>query len=335
MAKKLVVQRNLRRSPGGGAPYLKYLVFSALGLIFLVVITPYLLRDKSREGSKKMPVPERGTITKELPQQAQQQPAQQQPAPQNSNESATTATPPESVVPALPGTSTPPEAGRQQQAQPAPAPPQNPVSGSQQATPPQTQPAPAPAQEETGVTGQRKTSPPEAENKLQPAAPEETAAPAQPAEKPETSQKLLFPKANSSEGAAAEPGNQRAKAAAQTGGKAHGAKKAYTAKQAHKAKKPPCVKPKPRVCTKDGESYSVQVGSVFRDLKQAESTQKRLAAKGYRASVHRVPCSGYLVVTSPSSRSKAYTLQTQMSSAGLRNTKVVGICAKPAQAGQH
>ncbi len=330
MAKKLIVQRNLRRSQGGGAPYLKYLVFSALGLIFLVVITPYLLRDKSRETAKKMPVPERGTITKELPQQAQQQPAQQQPAPQNANESATAGTPPESVVPPLPGASTPPESGRQQQSQPAPAPAQNPASASQQATPPQTQPAPA--QGETGVTAPRETSPPEAANKLQPAAPEKTTTPVQPAEEPETSQKLLFPKGNSA--AAAEPGNPRAKAAAQTGGKAQRAKKTYTAKQAHKPKKPPCVKPKPRVCAKSSESYSVQVGSVFRDLKQAVSTQKRLAAKGYRASVHRAPCSGYLVVTSPSSQSSAYTLREQMNSEGLKNTKVVGFCPKPTQAGQ-
>jgi hypothetical protein len=71
MQKKLVLRRNLRRGGGSGQRYLKYLAISAVSLIFLVIVTPYLLKQKSNESNKR-PVPAKGEVTKELPKQPEQ-----------------------------------------------------------------------------------------------------------------------------------------------------------------------------------------------------------------------------------------------------------------------
>ncbi|MGO9021102.1 MAG: SPOR domain-containing protein [Syntrophobacteraceae bacterium] len=70
MRKKLVLQRNLRKGGGGGQPYLKYLVISAVCLIFLVLITDHYFKGKTKDLSKT-PLPERGAITKEVPKQSE------------------------------------------------------------------------------------------------------------------------------------------------------------------------------------------------------------------------------------------------------------------------
>ncbi len=66
MQKKVFLQRNLRRGGGSGPPYMKYLMISAVCLVLLVLIGPYLFKGKNKEVTKR-PVPERGTITKEVP----------------------------------------------------------------------------------------------------------------------------------------------------------------------------------------------------------------------------------------------------------------------------
>jgi len=71
MQKKLVLRRNLRKGGGGGPPYLRYLVIAAVSLAFLVIITPYLVKQKGNEVNKR-PVPEKGAITKELPKLPEQ-----------------------------------------------------------------------------------------------------------------------------------------------------------------------------------------------------------------------------------------------------------------------
>jgi hypothetical protein len=68
MRKKLVLQRNLRKGGGGGQPYLKYLVISAVCLIFLVLITDHYFKGKTKDLSKT-PLSARGAITKEVPKQ--------------------------------------------------------------------------------------------------------------------------------------------------------------------------------------------------------------------------------------------------------------------------
>ena len=354
MAKKFVVRRNLRK-PQGGTSYLKYLVFSAIGLVFLVVITPYLLRDKGGDATKKRLLPESGAVRKELPQQAQQQQA-----PEKVNEPAIAGTTTEPGGPAFPATS------------PAPANPPQTQSASEQAlkgvtasqeavSPPQAQPAskPGPAQTapgDEGLTTPRETAPPETVKEPEQAAPEKASSQAQPAEKAQADQKVLFPKKGiPSEGVAAEPENPRAKAAAKTSDRTHRTKTALSAKTAQKQKKPFCApgaksaagaKPgvspaagaqpgvRPAAGAKANGCYAVQVGSVYKNLKQAESVRKSLTAKGYKASIRNVAGSGYLVVTSASSRSGAYTLKEQMNAQGLKNAKVVGGDAKPAKAGQ-
>ena len=295
MAKKLVVQRNRRKPQKGGAPYLKYLVFSAIGLIFLVVITPYLLRDKSREETRNRPVPERGAITKKLPKQVQQQPA-----PENLNQSATATTTPQSAGATIPAASTSPEA----------------------VNPPQALPAPEPAAK--GVAAQQEASQPGTINAPPPAASEKASAPAQPAQTPQTARKVLFPqKANRSGGAAAGSENLHANTVTNSGRRMHRKKTAFSAKPAPKPETPQSAEP--AVSARPSGRYVVQVGSVFRNFGQAQSLRNKLAAEGYRTSIRLLPNSGYLVVTSPSTRSTAYTEQVQMNAGGLRNTKVVEV----------
>ena len=66
MQKKVFLQRNLRKGGGGGSPYLKYLVIAAVCLVFLVLIVPYLFKGKNKDVTKR-PMPDRGSITKEVP----------------------------------------------------------------------------------------------------------------------------------------------------------------------------------------------------------------------------------------------------------------------------
>ena len=76
MQKKVFLQRNLRKGGGGGPPYTKYLLISAVCLVLLVLIAPYLFKGKNREINKR-PVPDRASITKEVPRPVEP------PAPEN------------------------------------------------------------------------------------------------------------------------------------------------------------------------------------------------------------------------------------------------------------
>jgi hypothetical protein len=325
MAKKLVVQRNLRKTRGGGAPYLKYLVFSAIGLIFLVGITPYLLRDKSREATQKRPIPESGVVTKELPTQAPMQPALQ-PA----NSAATAAPQPEAAGPAVAGAPAGPGSVNPQQPQPTPQAAPGAVTASREPAAPPAQPTPATVG--NGSEASRHAAPPVYEPP--PAPPEKPVTQAPSAETAQKSPKVLFPKNGSpAEGFPARAERPHAKAVKKTAGMVRRKKTASAAKPVNKSENLHCAKPalgvkpavgsKPAAGPKAGGSYSVQVGSVFRNMSQAESVQKHLAAKGYRASIRRVACSGFLVVTSPSSKDNAYTLKEQMNAGGVRNARVV------------
>ncbi len=90
MRKKLIFQRNLRKGGGPGPPYQKYLVIAAVCLIFLVLLTEHFFKGKTNDLSKT-PLPERGSITKEVPKKPEQsaperlpeltKPAEVQPAP--------------------------------------------------------------------------------------------------------------------------------------------------------------------------------------------------------------------------------------------------------------
>ena len=53
MQKKVFLQRNLRKGGGGGPPYMKYLMISAVCLVLLVLITPYLFKRKKQRGHQK------------------------------------------------------------------------------------------------------------------------------------------------------------------------------------------------------------------------------------------------------------------------------------------
>ncbi len=111
MQKKVFLQRNIRKG-GGGSSYLKYLVVATVCLVFLVVAASYFSKGKNKEITKR-PVPERGTITKEIPKAL---------------EPPTPVKPPEEVNPVEPvkpsGVETAPEAVAPPEVQPPPKPPE-------------------------------------------------------------------------------------------------------------------------------------------------------------------------------------------------------------------
>ncbi len=125
MRKKLILRRNLRKGGGGGPPYLKYLVIGAVSLVFLVIVTPFLVKQKKEVN--KRPVPEKGAITKELPKQPEQ------PAPERLPEPAERFEPPRSAETGPPETAVAPEPvkppqvqAEAQQVEPVPATAQKP-----------------------------------------------------------------------------------------------------------------------------------------------------------------------------------------------------------------
>jgi hypothetical protein len=114
MRKKLVLQRNLRK--GGGQSYLKYLVISAVCLIFLVLITDHYFKGKTKDLSKPR-LPERGVITKEVPRQLEP------PAPEAPSELAKPAEPVRPPETRQPGAETESEGTKTSEIQPASQPP--------------------------------------------------------------------------------------------------------------------------------------------------------------------------------------------------------------------
>ena len=138
MQKKVFLQRNVRRGGGGGPPYMKYLLISAVCLILLVLIGPYLFKGKNKDITKR-PVPDRGSITKEVPKS---------PVP-SAPEGITEQARPEPAVA--------PEAIKTPEIQPPPKPPELPPAAPQQVATPEmptagnlsapenAPPAPAPA----------------------------------------------------------------------------------------------------------------------------------------------------------------------------------------------
>ncbi len=269
MRNKPSSQRNPSRGRGAGPPYQKYLVIAAVCLILLVLIAEHFFKGKSKD-VLKIPFPERGAITKELPKQPEQS------APEGRSELPKPSEPVRPPETRLHGAPTEPEGVKTSQVQPVPKPP-----------------APSPA------ASQRLPIPE--------APPEGNAPLAQSAKSQEPAPKDLFPKkgAPSATPAPKAPAKPRAKAAG------------------------PATSARPAPSTQKAD-FAVQVGAIFKDRAQAETAKSHLAAKGYSAVV-RVAAdgSGYLVTTSPSAESHAYTLQEQMRIQGLSNTSVIKVAPAP------
>jgi hypothetical protein len=157
MQKKVFLQRNLRKGGGGGPPYMRYLLISAICLVLLVLIGPYLFKGKNKEVTKR-PVPDRGTITKEVPRTPEPS------VPENITEQVK----PEPAVG--------PEAVKTPEVQSPPKPPELPPATPQQVASPEPPPA--------GNASAPENAPPAP-------APARTAKPAEPAPKD------LFPKKSS------------------------------------------------------------------------------------------------------------------------------------------
>jgi cell division protein FtsN len=64
-------QRNPNKDGGAGPPYQKYLVIAAVCLIILVLVAEHFFKGKTKD-VLKIPIPERGAITKEVPKQLEQ-----------------------------------------------------------------------------------------------------------------------------------------------------------------------------------------------------------------------------------------------------------------------
>jgi len=63
--KKLFLQRNFRT--GGGHSYIKMILWGAVILFLVVIITPLLFRQSGNKGMTKKPIPEKGSIVKGMP----------------------------------------------------------------------------------------------------------------------------------------------------------------------------------------------------------------------------------------------------------------------------
>jgi len=265
-------QRDPNRGGGARPPYQKYLVIAALCLIILVLIAEHFFKGKTKD-VLKIPFPEKGTITKELPKQPEQS------APEGLSELTKPSEPVRPPETRSHGAAMEPEGIKPSQVLPIPKPP-------------------AP-----GSAASQRLSIPEA--------PSESKAPlAQSSKSQEPAPKDLFPKKGAPSAASAAAA---LKAPAKPQAKAAG----------------PATQAKPAPSTKEAV-YAVQVGSIFKDRPQAEKVRTDLAAKGYSAVV-RVAAggSGYLVITSPSPQSHAYTLQEQMRIQGLSNTSVIKVAPAP------
>ena len=70
-AKEANFTKKSRKGGGSRPPYQKYLVIAAVCLIFLVLITDHFFKGKTKD-LLKIPLPERGAITKEVPKQPEQ-----------------------------------------------------------------------------------------------------------------------------------------------------------------------------------------------------------------------------------------------------------------------
>ncbi len=259
-------QRNPNKGGRAGHPYQKYLVIAAVCLIFLVLLTQHFFKGKTKD-VLKIPIPERGTITKEVPKQPEQS------APEGLSELAKPAEPVRAPETKSHGAATEPEGIKTSQVQPVPKPP-----------------APSPAAPQRPATREGKVPF------------------AQSAKSQEPAPKDLFPKKGAPSAASATAALKApAKPQAKAGGPATSTKKA---------------------------DYAVQVGAILKDRSQAETVRVNLAAKGYSAVVRTAANgSGYLVTTSPSPESHAYTLQEQMRMQGLGNTSVIRVAPAPGETG--
>jgi hypothetical protein len=129
MQKKLFLQRNSRKGGTAGSQHLKYLVFAAVCLVLLVLVTSYVFKGKNKEITKR-PVPDRGSVTKELPKAVEPAPAQ----PQEMTRTVEPVKPPEEK---------PPEAGVAPEA----------------VKPPEIQHPPKPPEPEANLTASQKAAP--------------------------------------------------------------------------------------------------------------------------------------------------------------------------------
>lgn len=340
MAKKLIVQRNLGNVRGSGATTRKYLGIVLVVLAIIVIITPYLLRKKSRTEGQNRAAVEHGAITKEMPMPVQQKTSAVTSQASTTATTSPVSTPSEAVKPQqarpVPGpdeglkaqpptapaqersTSQPAENGKSVSAE-SPAPQPQPATGvAPQQQPTSTQTLPQSSQEQ--VAAPQPASAPQAVTEPYAGPPVKAKPPVLQVKKPKEAHKVLFSqKTNHCKPTA----TAQSKTGYEKGSGKNGVKIYRTTLSGNSSHNKASSPPKPVARTKVGTDYAVQVGSVYRSVGQAQLLQKKLTAKGYRASIHRVACSGFLVVTTPSTKSNAYTLREQMSADGLKKTKVV------------
>jgi hypothetical protein len=292
MQKKIFLQRNIRKGGAAtGSPYLKYLVFAAVCLVFLVIVTSYVFNGKSKDITKR-PVPDRATVTKEVPKALE--PVAMQP--EEKTRTAEPVKPSEDEKP--PETTTAPEALKPVEAQHPAKPPEldaNLAVSQKAASEALSPPEPAPAVE-AGPKDlfPKKGSPPTA------VTPSAMPAPTPPAVK----QPAAIPLAAST------------KAPPKPGGKTAALRPAV---------KPSAPAGKGDYAVQVGTVFKTkpEAETVRKDLsKKGYAMVIRPAKKG----------PGYSVTTKPTGASKAYTLQEQMKIQGVSTTKVIKVGPVPGPA---
>ena len=133
MQKKPTSQRNPKRGGVAGPQYQKYLVIAAVCLIFLVLLTEHFYKGKTKD-VLKIPIPEKGAITKEIPKQPEQS------APERPSELTKPAEPVRPPETKSQGAATEPEGIKTSQVQPAPQPPAPSLAVSQRPSTPEAPP---------------------------------------------------------------------------------------------------------------------------------------------------------------------------------------------------
>lgn len=170
MQKKVFLQKNPRQGGGGRSPYVKYLLIAALGLMLLVLITPYLLNQKGGRDAGRRTLAEKGMLKKDLPKPPEPAPAETPPAAENAP--GTVAERPDPTRPAEP-----PKPSEQAAPSPSieplpPVLPQEPPQTARQQSEPAPQdlfPRKAPSAATPSVTQKSPAAPPTARKESKPA----------------------------------------------------------------------------------------------------------------------------------------------------------------------
>ncbi len=300
MEKKIFIKKGQRI--GGGRSYIKVLMWSAIGLIILVLLIPFSTRKKGGEAdSPQRQAADKGVLVKEMPKSPP-------PAPEVEKS-------PSSGIPGFIPFDKSPEAGLTPESKPLPEPPEAGKASMPPAKPPEATASAGKPGAAGGIVqggpGERVASP--------------TATVSAPGKEGKTpglkeggagSEEKLPGASGKAEGAGASPDDAKKKLAAVKPGLSKAPAKPGSSDE-HLPGKPPGASESSKPGEGSGKTaYAVQVGS-FKDRSNAEEMRKSLEQKGYKVQIRprKDPKLGqlYVVQLAPVDNvSKASTLVEQV-----------------------